>query len=268
MKGGAEMTNELKHFSVYYLNFDKVFEIAMLFDNKVLTSEEEETEKRHTSKITARVQAMLTAIFKAEGEGSYEYSKASGLRRTVEIKSTNAVILRDVIEEIKSKNIRDSLAEGSLIIIRDLELNIVNEEEMRQMKLIKQGILDRFTHEDIPIGEILKSLASDYSYVLTGKNEGGEFLFKIPSEVKNEFENNYTIDDLLMGKVTLIGIYKGKKKIEDLTSTFNFLTANDQTAATNEIEHSSDRGDQEADDQNTYHFIDTLAIIQELKLGD
>ena len=108
-----------------------------------------------------------------------------------------------------------------VIIIRDLELNIVNEEEMRQMKLIKQGILDRFTHEDIPIGVILKSLASDYSYVLTGKNEEGEYLFKIPSEVKNEFENNYTIDDLLMGKVTLIGIYKGEKKIEDLTSTFN-----------------------------------------------
>lgn len=241
----------------------------MLLNNEVDVSKEKDENKQHTSKVTARVGAMLKAIFEVGGEGSYEYAKASSLRKTVEVKSTNSVILRDVIKEVKSEGETEEFKEGQLVIIRNVDLSIQNEEEMRQMKLIKQGILDRFTHEDIPIGEILKSLVSDYAYILTAKSEGNNYLMKIPSEVNNEFENNYTIDDLVMGKVTLIGIYKGQKKINDLTSTFNYLKQGGNSSVDGNV-RSSDRSENpesgDADDTN-YHYIDTLAIIQELKLG-
>lgn len=265
------MTSDLKHFTVYYLNFDKVFEIAMLLNNEVPTSKEEDTNKQHTANITARIGTMLKTIFEVGGEGSYEYSKASGLRKTVEIKSTNAVILRDVIEEVKLKGGKEEFEEGQLVIVRDLNLNIENEDEMRQMKLIKQGILDRFTHENIQIGEMLKSLVSDYAYILTAKSEKNSYLIKIPSGVENEFENNYTIDDLLMGKVTLIGIYKGEKKMDDLKSTFNYLKESGNTSDDNQIKSSSTEIEDDDTHENnnlSYRFIDTLAIIQELKLGD
>lgn len=263
------MTSDLKHFTVYYLNFDKVFEIAMLLNNEVPTSKEEDTNKQHTTNITARIGTMLKTIFEVGGEGSYEYSKASGLRKTVEIKSTNAVILRDVIKEVTLKE-KEEFEEGQLVIIRDLNLSIKNEDEMRQMKLIKQGILDRFTHENIPIGEMLKSLVSDYAYILTAKSEKNNYIIKIPSEVENEFENNYTIDDLLMGKVTLIGIYKGEMKMDDLKSTFNFLKEKGNASDGNQIKSSSTEivDDTHEDNDLSYRFIDILAIVQELKLGD
>lgn len=265
------MTTDLKHFTVYYLNFDKVFEIAMLLNNEIPTSKEEDTNKQHTTNITARIGTMLKTIFEVGGEGSYEYSKASGLRKTVEIKSTNAVILRDVIEEVKLKTKTEEFEEGQLIIVRDLNLSIENEDEMRQMKLIKQGILDRFTHENIPIGEMLKSLVADYAYILTAKSEENSYLIKIPSGVENEFENNYTIDDLLMGRVTLIGIYKGERKMDDLKSTFSYLKESGNASDDNQIKLSNTEIKSDGihdDDDSSYHFIDTLAIIQELKLGD
>lgn len=241
----------------------------MLLNNEVDVSKEKDENTQHTSKVTARVGAMLKAIFEVGGDGSYEYAKASSLRKTVEIKSTNSVILRDVIKEVKSEDDKGEFEEGQLVIIRNVDLSIQNEEEMRQMKLIKQGILDRFTHEEIPIGEILKSLVSDYAYILTAKSKRNNYLLKIPSDVNNEFENNYTIDDLVMGKVTLIGIYKGQKKINDLTSTFNYLKENGKSSTDGNISSSERSENPEPDNvsDSDYHYIDTLAIIQELKLG-
>ncbi|MEY8749671.1 DUF6414 family protein [Alkalicoccobacillus gibsonii] len=261
---------KLKHFSVYYLNFDKVFEIAMLLDNKVLKTQEENSEKKHSINVTARVQAMLSAIFKAEGEASYDYSKASGIKKTVEIKSTNSVILRDLIDQIQQDD-NDNFEEGKLIIARDLNLKVANEEEMRPMMLIKQGLLDKFTQDDIPIGDVMKTLSSDYHYALTTTNVEENFLIKIPSEVENEFENNYTIDDLTMGKVSLIGIYKGKKRIHDLKSTFSYLQEtetkeqSDFIQSSNSPEQGAGKGKEK--DKTEYHFLDILAIIQELRLG-
>lgn len=262
------MTKEkLQHFCVYYINFEKVFEIAMLLDNKVTVSEEQNSDSKHTTKVTARIQAMLTSIFNARGDFSYEYSKSSGLKKTVEIKSTNSVILRDLIDEIKVIDDKiESGAEGQLVILNDVVLSISNEEEMRQMKLIKQGFLDRFTHDDISIGELAKSLINDYFYLMTGVKGDKKYLIKIPSEVENEFENNYTIDDLLMGKVTLIGIYKGLKEITDLKNTFNYIANNNSSQQVEIIHHSSSEGETRNNSSNKYHYIDILAVVQKIKL--
>ncbi|PDY26967.1 hypothetical protein [Bacillus thuringiensis] len=258
------------YFCVYYINFEKVFEIAMLIDNKVAVTEESSGDSKHTFKVSARIQAMLSKIFNASGDSSYEYAKSSGLKRTVEIKSTNSVILKDLIDEIKVTDETISSGqetqEGQLIIINDIPLSILNEDEMRQMKLIKQGLFDRFTHEDISIGELFKSIANDYSYQMIGtKGENNKYLIKIPSDAENEFENKYTIDDLLMGEVTIIGIYKGQKEVKDLKSTFRYLTENGQSEEQNEIRHSSEQNNV-ALLEPKYHFIDVLAIVQKIKM--
>lgn len=257
---------KLKYFCVYYINFEKVFEIAMLIDNKIPVSEESSGDSKHTFRIAARVQAMLSTIFKASGESSYEYAKSSGLKKTVEVKSTNSVILRDLIDEIKiTDDTINSGQEGQLVIINDVYLKILNEDEMRQMKLIKQGLLDKFTHEDVSIGELFKSIVNDYSYQMIGEKGNNKYLIKIPSGTENEFENKYTIDDLLMGEVTLIGIYKGQKEIEDLKSTFHYVTKTEHTNDMNEVRHSSEEFN--ANIQNTkYYYIDILAIVQRIKM--
>ncbi|UOR14103.1 hypothetical protein [Halobacillus amylolyticus] len=262
------MKLNLDHFSVFYLNFDKVFEIAMLLDNKVPTQEDQNEQKTHTTKLTARLKAMLSTIFTAEGEGSYEFSKATGLNKTVEIKTTNAVILRSLISAIKVVDGDiDKANEGQLVLINDIELSLSNEEETRQMKLVKQGVLDRFTHEDISIGELMKTIGEDHSYLITAKKNSEQYLFKIPSEVQNEFENNYTIDDLFVGNVSLIGIYKGNREIRDLKSTFSYLTQNDTSVDDEEIEESSESESGVEKDHNNemYRYLDLLAIVQRLE---
>ncbi|WP_100012311.1 hypothetical protein [Lentibacillus sediminis] len=260
------MKFNLDHFSVFYLNFDKVFEIAMLLDNKVPTQEDQNEQNIHTTKLTARLKAMLSTIFTAEGEGGYEFSKATGLNKTVEIKTTNAVILRSLISAIKisDKDI-DKANVGQLVLIDDTELFLSNEEETRQMKLVKQGVLDRFKHEDISVGELMKTVGEDHSYLITANKNNEQYLFKIPSEVQNEFENNYTIDDLFIGNVSLIGIYKGKRRKKELKSTFGYLTQNDKNIE-DEIEDSSEDESGKSDDNNTkYRYLDLLAIVQRLE---
>ena len=51
-----------------------------------------------------------------------------------------------------------------------------------------------------------------------------EIIIKIPMEIQSEFENKYNINDLLIGHVSIVGIYKGIVKEEFITSnTFTYF---------------------------------------------
>lgn len=77
----------INHFSIYYINFEKVFEIAMLLDNKEVTSIEEDTGKNHRAKIGTRIQATLKLIYSAFADGEYEYNKSSNTKKIIDRKS-------------------------------------------------------------------------------------------------------------------------------------------------------------------------------------
>ncbi|PFV97658.1 MULTISPECIES: hypothetical protein [Bacillus cereus group] len=250
-------------FCLYYINFNKVFEIAMLLDNQIITGEETQKNSNHSLKLAAKIKNMLAMVFEGTADIGYNYSKGSQLKKTVEIKMTNSVVLKDLIEEVKlsDKNIENA-REGKLILIDDVNLSLVNEEETRQIKLVKQGVLDRFIHEDISLGEIMKPMLNDYSYQLTGKKGEENYLIKIPANADNEFENNYTIDDLLLGKVTLIGIYNGLKSSNDLKNTFTYLKGNETQ---NDGIIDSQTGE-EINEIEKYHYIDILAITQKIHM--
>lgn len=250
-------------FCLYYINFNKVFEIAMLLDNQIITGEETQKSSNHSLKLAAKIKNMLAMVFEGTADIGYNYSKGSQLKKTVEIKMTNSVVLKDLIEEVKlsDKNI-EIAREGKLILIDDVNLSLVNEEETRQIKLVKQGVLDRFVHEDISLGEIMKPMLNDYSYQLIGKKDEENYLIKIPANADNEFENNYTIDDLLLGKVSLIGIYNGLKSSNDLKNTFTYLKGNETQ---NEGIIDSQTGE-EINEIEKYHYIDILAITQKIHM--
>lgn len=42
-------------------------------------------------------------------------------------------------------------------------------------------------------------------------------VIKIPMELENEFESNYNIDDITIGRVSIIGVYKGIVEEEKTT---------------------------------------------------
>jgi hypothetical protein len=61
----------------------------------------------------------------------------------------------------------------------------------------------------------------DYAYKIKEKfKENDNILIKTPLTFESEFESSYSVDDLFVGKVTVIGLYKGKIKIDDLKNSF------------------------------------------------
>ena len=119
----------------------------------------------------------------------------------------------------------------------------------------------------------------DYAYKLKGyvKDSTDEILIKIPLTFENEFESSYSVDDLLIGKVSIIGLYKGIIKLNDLRNSLEFFqeinnVSNMFHKQTNddEIEDSEYHQPITKDytpftnvrDAKQYHYIDVLSIIQ------
>ena len=131
------------------------------------------------------------------------------------------------------------------------------------------------------VNNLVGSMLQDYAYILKGriydksmKEPVSEIIIKIPMEIQSEFENKYNINDLLIGHVSIVGIYKGIVGEEFITSnTFTYFQEagarkEKQEAAASKIIKSNtkpvlydtktERG------EGDYHFVDTLAIIQDV----
>jgi len=72
--------------------------------------------------------------------------------------------------------------------------------------MLRNDAIRGFQYEGIGLNNLITSMLNDYSYNLTGKSDNltKDILIKIPMIYGNEFENLYTIDDLLIGKVLQI----------------------------------------------------------------
>ena len=121
----------------------------------------------------------------------------------------------------------------------------------------------------------------DYAYKIKGEVVGSEtkMLIKIPLTFESEFESSYSVDDLFVGKVSIIGLYKGKIKIDELKNSFEFFqeigqfqnafNVKKEESEIQESHYSQDNsintfGFGDSDDDNFYHYIDLLAIVQNI----
>lgn len=269
-------------FNLYYINFDKAYEIKTMLSNVIqLTKEVTNTKEENKSKdISANLSGKLGLnIFKLfEGQvtnnNNFKNSKNSSnkLIETFEVKITKSVILTEILENCK--NINNYIKEGDLIKIDGVKLSVKDEEEHRMVKLIKSDIFKGLQIPEtngLDISNILNSVLSDYSYKIIGKSKKRKFIFKIPISFDNEFENNYSIDDLFIGKVTLVGIYKGKIEIKELKNTFQYLSEKENITLSNKIISSSyiNKINNNVNSEK-YDYIDILAILQNIntELGE
>ena len=278
---------EDKCFNLYYLNVNKVYEISMMINNVITTSILKE--KSHGVKKRKNINNSLSGSFETnsmylanikaavEENNSSEYSSSSKIIENLDVKTTKSILLNAIKERcIDIKNI-NNCNEGDLIEINDVELSIYNRETLQQMLLLKRDVLKGVQVEGIDINNIVNSLIKDYSYILIGNNKdlnNEKIIVKIPFEIDNEFENNYTVDDVLLGKVSLIGIYKGKNIIQNISSNmFNYLSNNtviynndDNKVFKSSYEQTNEIGTNS--DNEKYHYIDIIAIIQEVKFKE
>lgn len=90
---------------------------------------------------------------------------------------------------------------------------------------------------------------------------------------ENDFESSYNIYDLLVGKVTLIGIYRGKENTLKRGSMFEFFSASknsnsyshpDNYNLTSSIARNINNGDDIESITNYDEQVDIIAVIQDI----
>lgn len=271
-------------FNIYYINFPKVYEIKMMLSNIIGNKIEwqSDTGKQKEEEIKAKLGAQFLNMFSSKVDASKHISDTESQKvlESFEIKMTKSTVLSEVLE--KSKKVNDfentSIKEGALICVENVRLSLENEMELRTVKLFSNGT---FKGMKVPgaggldINNIFNSIFKDYAYKLRGDTGCGEsILIKIPMTFENEFENLYSVDDLFVGKVTVVGIYKGKIKIDALKNSFQFFQELGESSGDEEevVEiHSSQYEEHvkkiqfiSSNDDKEYHYVDVLAIIQQI----
>lgn len=274
-------------FNIYYINFPKVYEIKMMLSNVI--SLNKEITKDLTGEAKAEMKTKLGINFMdwfkmGDIEASAEL-KGSGSKKvfeTFEIKTTKSLILNDIIE--KSKTVKDfsSVQEGTLLKIDNVKLSLENEDELRIVKFINSGAFKDLMipgSNGFDMSNLFNSMFKDYAYKIKGENDTENIIIKIPLTFESEFESSYSVDDLFVGKVSIVGLYKGKIKIDDLKNSFQYFQELGQLQNNFGLQNNNDDEEiqeshyktsqtsnqfyfKSSGDNNVYNYIDLLAIIQ------
>ena len=284
-----------RDFNIYYLNFSKVYEIAMMINNVILTqiqtNKSTSFEKQYgfTSSISAQGTKQFLDGIKASISADAKETSASSSKviESLDVKTTKSILLRRVIDQCANVSKMEGLSEGDLIKVDRVKLELLDEDSLRQFLILRRDALKGMQIEGVELNNLVSSMLQDYAYILKGyeyddemKAPLSEIIIKIPMEIQSEFENKYNIDDLLIGHVSIVGIYKGIVSEGFITSnTFTYFQGasvhkkEQETTATKIIKSNTagasyDTKKEYSEDE--YPFIDTLAIIQDVsfKLDD
>ena len=228
-----------------------------------------------TGKITKNIGEITPNILNENSNTkTYEYKELQ------EIKNTNSTYLSEIIDVCKDftpKNIRN----GDLVKIDDVQLEITNKHEIAQINsMIAGAFKDNTISADsdgqtfnININAITNILLKDYKYSLIGKDPNGKkFYISIPIKAEKEFENEYSIYDLEIGKVNIIGIYRTANYEYKNINTFNYLQeiGESELSMGNELLKSNTQSTNknEKNEQENLPYIDLIAIIQDLDMKE
>ena len=269
-------------FTVYYMNQDKVFEMRMLLDNRLRRGHTGEQTGSTSSEANINAEAGAKVPFLTELQGNIEgkigHEKQTKMVDTLEYIHTKSRMLSDIIARCNIFE-GNSVNEGDLVYIDDVNLELLNEDEVRALVAIMTGTFDGFTVPEsggLDIGPMFQSIVkAGASFKLRGKAGhgcGGPILLKIPIDSGSLFESGYSIDDLLIGKVGVVGICKGKVKTDDLRSSFDYFQTKDKQQPSEDdgfIECAEGTGRESegprGEDDGKPTYIDVLSIIQAVK---
>lgn len=266
-------------FTVYYMNQEKVYEMRMLLDNRIQTGQTNESTDATANEAELGVEAGVKLPFlnglKGELNGKRAHEKQAKMVDTLEFINTKSRMLSTIIDHCDDFK-ADSTEEGGLVYIENVSLNLLNENEVRALATVMSGTFNGIKVPEaggLDIGNMLQSfIKTGASFKLRGSisdNTQGDILLKIPIDGTDLFESRYSIDDLLIGKVGVVGICKGKVKPSELRSSYDYFQIKDKSGtreddgfvdcAERAVQEPAQPKD-ESDGKATY--IDVLAIIQ------
>ncbi len=278
-----ELTEKKDLFNIYYINHLKVFEICMLINNKRKSKEELSIKDEETQKIGFSIggniiknKSSLSPSISNENSTTkiFEYKELQ------EIKNTNSTYLSEIIKVCKDYN-PNNIKNGDLIKIDDVQLEITNKSEIAQINSMVAGAFKDNTISadsdgqtfNININAITNILLKDYKYSLIGKDPNGKkFYISIPIKAEKEFENEYSIYDLEIGKVNIIGIYRTANYEYKNINTFNYLQeiGESESSMGNELlkSNTQTKNKNEKKEKDNLPYIDLIAIIQDLDMKE
>lgn len=275
-------------FNIYYINLPKVYEIKMMLSNIISVAKEVQKDQGRSTddSIRGKFGASFMNLFSSEVEGTAKTvgSNSQKVLETFEIKTTKSIILNDLLTRSRKVESLDEISEGELVRIDDVRLSLVNDAELRTIKLFTSG---GFKGMSIPgangfdINNLFNSMFKDYAYKLKGYSGSSTemLLVKIPLTFESEFESSYSVDDLFIGKVSVLGLYKGKIQMNSLKNSFEFFqelgTMQRSVSEVSEISESQYRQDDVKTsyisfdaDKSYYHYFDLLSIVQIVKIPE
>lgn len=217
-----------------------------------------------------------------------ESSGSQKVIETFEVKTTKSVILKEILDSAKKINNFETANEGELIVIDGVRLNLQNEAELRIAKFISNGSLKGVVVPNangLDMNNVFNSMLKDYAYKLKGSicNTNDQLIVKIPFTFENEFESGYNVDDMTIGNVTIVGIYKGKIHPKSLKTNMEYWTEvgghmkQNQDVDYKDFHYSSfptndvvemQESFYNEDENSLYHYVDLLAIIQNVQIRE
>lgn len=285
-----EQKSDKKIFSLYYINTDKVYEIAMLLNNKIITggTRENETESSVDIKTSLGINSNLSYLEAIKGELGSSKEVHDGMKSKVlenfDVKTTKSNMLARIIS--KAKDYDDASKVGDLVCLRNVTLSLINEEDSYAVtKMILNGAFKdtkiSSNSDDMQIeldlSAMINSLLKDCAYELECKTQKTKFLITIPMTFENDFENSYNIYDLQAGSVTVVGINRGVRKHKRRKSLQEIFSEKDGPMETGKYENQGLQLEssieeknrniippQNDEDDESETVIDVIAIIQEI----
>ena len=283
-------------FSLYYINTEKVYEIAMLLNNRIITGGTKENELESTIEKQANIgiNSNLNYLETVKGELglAHNVQTHNGIKNKVlenfDVKTTKSNMLASIIakanvyEEDKSMNL------GDLVLLKNATLELLNAEESYAVtKMILNGAFKdtkiSSNSDDMKIefdlSAMINSLLKDCVYELGCSVGNKKYMLTIPMTFENDFENSYNIYDLQVGSVTIVGIYRGKRQYDKRLSLQEIFSENNEQKKSYIYEDdeytlypSSENPKGAVDNANNkqkqlkeyQEVIDVIAVIQEI----
>lgn len=286
-------------FNIYYINSEKASEISMLFDNQIV---EKITRIKNTelaiagdgdvtTSATSKIPVIGQYLPSIDLNGNLSHNRSNRVEDTVKVVSSKSTILKPIYEKSKEVRRLDDSKVGNLVKIKDVYLTVVNSDDVMATKALMSGLVNQVPVEGIGnmnFTSLMEVMFKGSAYVLCGKlphRFGADeyMMLKILMSAENEMESQYSISDIEIGKVTVLGIYRGEFERCDVERKINRMMALNDSGKKNQ-EQSIDIQDSGMDiedgvreedkrdipnasvTQGKVHYIDVIAIIQDINI--
>lgn len=277
-------------FNLFYLNTSKAHEIAMLIDNKIMkTIEREQTSEELVKRSISGIYGKK-GITSNEIEYLIEDSSKKRVYENFDVKMTKSIMLRKIYEAaLHNKNKKP--AEGDLVLFENIELQQRNvDDTVMILNVLQDSKIKNQDNDDLEINlnKMMEKMLDDFTidYIFSYKrNEGKEnkYIIQLPYKLSENFENGYHHNDLQLGKLSLVGIYRGKinfSERDNISSRFlELMEISSNENHSTKIKDGDMKLSYVANTENGIEFkfrhqklqgelmlIDVIAIIQEINI--